>query len=116
MSAITIDVDDPKPQYRIDTYVIPEASRREFDEAMQRNMAFIEKLPGFLGHVVFEKAGGPTTFNLTTMAVWESKDAYERAGEEVRAHYRRIGFDPPATLARWGVRGEQGVFRATSGK
>ncbi len=112
MTAITIDTANPKLQYRVDTYVIPEAARREFHEAMERNMAFIEKLPGFRGHVVLEKTGGPGAFNLTTIAVWASKEAYERAGEEVRAYYRRIGFDPAAALSRWGVRGEQGVFES----
>jgi hypothetical protein len=111
-----IDTDNPEVHYRIDSFVVPDASRREFGEAMKRNMAFIETLPGFLGHVVFEKAGGPTTFNLTTIAAWESKEAYERAAEEVRAYYRRIGFDPPVAIARWGARSEQGVFLATSGK
>lgn len=113
MSAITIDLEkNPDLQFRIDNFSVPDASRREFEQAMHRNLAFIRALPGFLGHVAFEKTGGPTTFNVTTIAVWESKAAVDRAAEEVRAYYRRIGFDPPAMMARWGVRAELGYFRA----
>lgn len=111
MTAFTVDLGNPDQHVRIDSYVVPDAARREFEEAMRRNLAFIETLPGFLGHAVFEKEGGPTSFNLATMAAWESKAAHDRAVEEVRAYYRRIGFDPPAAMARWGVRAEQGVFR-----
>lgn len=102
----------PSPHFRIDSFSVPEAAREEFDASRRRNMAFIRTLPGFRGHAVFEKASGPTTFNIVTVATWESQEALERAGTEVRAYYQRIGFDLPAMLARWGVRAELGNFRA----
>jgi heme-degrading monooxygenase HmoA len=56
---ITIDLKaKPRLQFRIDSFHVPTESRDEFVEAMKRNLAFIEKLPGFLGHAVFEKTGG----------------------------------------------------------
>lgn len=116
MPPLAIDLDEhPDLTFRIDSFVVPEASRPDFDAAMHRNMAFIATLPGFMGHTVFEKTGGPTAFDVTTIAVWESKAAYEHASEQVRAYYRRIGFDPPAMMARWGVRAELGAFRAVNG-
>jgi heme-degrading monooxygenase HmoA len=103
---------NPNLRFRIDSFVVPEASRPEFETAMRRNLAFIETLPGFLGHVVYERTGGPTSFNLVTVATWENQEALDRAGERVRAHYREIGFDMPAAMARWGVRAELGNFSA----
>lgn len=79
---------------------------------MHRNLVFIEKLPGFLGHVVFEKTGGPTNFNLVTIAVWESTEAIEAAAAKVREYYRSIGFDVQETVTRLGVRAEIGNYRA----
>lgn len=115
MHPVTIDLENnPNLYFRIDTFSVPDASRAEFEEAMHRNMAFIRTLPGFRGHVAFEKAGGPTTFNVVTIAVWESREAVEKAGEQVRAHYKSIGFDMPAMLARWGVKAELGNFTAPS--
>src|ERR1700746_238537 len=90
-------------QFRIDAFNIPASSRAEFEAAMRRNLAFLEKLPGFLNHIVFEKTTGPTDFNLITIAVWESQEAIAAAGEKVRAYYQSIGFDVQATLARLGI-------------
>jgi heme-degrading monooxygenase HmoA len=113
MPAIQIDLDEnPNLYFRIDSFTVPDAARAEFVAAMRRNMAFIETLPGFRGHLVFEKTGGPTSFNLVTIAVWENSEAIEKAGVEVRAYYQKIGFDPPAMMARWGVKGELGNYLA----
>ena len=113
MPAVTIDLEaNPNLQFRIDNFYVPDAAREEFEAAMRRNMNFLETLPGFLGHVAFEKTGGPASFNVVTIAVWASRDAIDKAGEQVREYYKRIGFDMPAMLARWGVRMERGEFTA----
>lgn len=113
MTALTIDLDQhPNRSFRIDAFAVPAAARGEFEAAMRRNLAFLETVPGFVGHMVFEKSGGPSTFNIVTIAVWESSEAQENAGTQVRAYYQRIGFDLPATLSRWGVRAELGNYRA----
>ena len=116
MSLLTIDLDNnPNLHFRIDNFSVPDEAREEFEATMRRNLAFLQGLPGFRGHVAFEKTGGPTTFNLVTIAVWESKEALDKAGEQVRAYYKTIGFDMPAMLTRWGVRAELGNFNAPRG-
>jgi hypothetical protein len=113
MSAVTIDLErHPALQFRIDSFLVPDRVRGEFEVAMRRNLAFLETLPGYRAHLVFEKTGGPTTFNLVTIAVWDSPQAVEEAGKQVRAYYQKIGFDLPGQLARWGVKAELGNFRA----
>lgn len=111
MTPTSIDAKTPDLRFRIDGFSVPEAAREEFDAAMRRNLAFIRTLPGFREHLVFEKASGPTTLNVMTIAVWESQEAIDRAGLRVREHYRAIGFDMPAALARWNVRAEIGTYR-----
>jgi hypothetical protein len=116
MTALTIDLDrDPDRAFRIDAFTVPAAARGEFEAAMRRSLAFLGTLPGFVGHAAFEQAGGPTTFNIVTIAVWESRAALESAGAQVRAYYASIGFDLPAALGRWGARAEQGVYAAFPG-
>lgn len=112
MTLTTIDPGNPKRAFRIDCFSVPPAAREEFDAAMRRNLAFIRTLPGFQGHQVFEKAGGPTAFDVVTIAAWESQEAIARAAEQVRAHYRATGFDMAAALARWHARAEIGTFGA----
>ena len=111
MTTFTVDpAARPDACYRIDTFTIPEEARAELEATMHRNMELIRALPGFLGHVAFEKDAGPASFDLVTVATWESAAAMARAGEAVRAHYQAIGLDLPATLARWGVTMERGDF------
>lgn len=113
---ITIDLEtNPGLQFRIDSFNVPAESRGEFVQAMQRNLAFVETLPGFLGHVVFEKTSGPTSFNLATIAVWESAEAIGAAAANVREYYRSIGFDVQETLARLGIKAEIGNYEAPAG-
>ncbi len=113
MHPVQIDTENnPNQCFRVDSFFVPDEVRAEFDAQMRKNLAFIEKLPGFRGHVVLDKTGGPTAFNVVTIAVWESSDALEKAALQVRAHYQKVGFDMPATIARWGVRAELGNFHA----
>jgi heme-degrading monooxygenase HmoA len=113
MKPLTIDLEArPNVQFRIDAFTVPASSRAEFDAAMRRNLAFIETLPGFLNHMVFEKTGGPTSFDIVTVAVWESSEVIAAAGEKVRAHYQSIGFDMPAMIARLGITASLGYYKA----
>jgi hypothetical protein len=103
MSAFTLDFEKhPQLRFRIDNFAVPAAARADFDAAMQRNFVFIQTLPGFLWHLVFEKASGPSTFNIVTIAVWESPEAIEKAIAAVRAYYERIGFKPGCRDSRVG--------------
>jgi heme-degrading monooxygenase HmoA len=101
---------NPSLEVRIDAFSVPAASRSEFNAAMHENIAFLAKLPGFKGHTVFEKTSGPTTFDVVTLAAWDSPDAMKSAGEKVREHYRAIGFDMQAAIARWGVTASIGSY------
>ena len=110
---LTIDLRArPDQQFRIDAFTVPQAARAEFEAAMHRNLAFLEQQPGFLHHMVFEKTSGPTSFDIVTIAVWESPQAIEAAGEKVRAYYKSIGFDMPAMVARLGITASLGYYRA----
>lgn len=110
---ISIDLEkNPDLRFRIDSFTVPDAAREPFEAAMRRNFAFIQTLPGFQGHVVFEKTGGPGRFNIATIAVWESQDAIDKAVTRVGAFYKENGIDMPALLARHGIQAELGQFSA----
>jgi hypothetical protein len=103
---------NPNFRYRIDAFQVPEASRAEFEAAMNRSMTFLSTLPGCRGQAVLVKAAGPGRFDVITMATWESQEAVDEAVTQVRAYYRSIGFDPAAAMARWGVKAELGFYRS----
>jgi len=116
MASLTIDVQNhPERLYRIDRFSVPAAARPELEAAMHRSLRLLETLPGFLGHVVFVEAVGDTRFDIVTVAMWESAEAADRAGAQMRAYHERIGFDMVAMLARWGVEAERGNFTTPPG-
>ncbi len=92
----------PAAVYLIDTFLVPAAVREEFEAAMRRNREYIRTLEGFRGDAVLVRKQGES-FDIATIAVWESPAAIARAKDQVAAFYQRIGFDMPATIARWGV-------------
>jgi hypothetical protein len=108
---LTIDLQArPKLQFRIDAFSVPALARPEFEAAMHRNLAFISTLPGFMNHLVFEKTSGPTTFDIVTIAVWESAEAIAAASGRVREYYESMGFDLPAMAARLGITASLGYY------
>ena len=98
--------------YRIDNLCLPPAARDDFEAGARRNIEFVRELPGYRGHWVFEKTGGPGAFNLMAVAAWASQEDYAQAASRVSEYYQRIGFDRNATLAKWGGRSEVAEFRA----
>lgn len=88
--------------YLVDMFTVPAASRADFEEATLRNRAFIRTLPGFRGDLIVVRTQGDA-FDIATVAAWESAEAIASAKEAVGAYYREIGFDPVASLARWGA-------------
>jgi hypothetical protein len=113
MASYTLNLDqDPNLQLRIDSFSVPAAARAEFEAAMARNAAFIETLPGFRWHAVFDKVMGNSTFNVVTIAAWESAEAVTNAGGQVRAYYESIGFNPPEMMARLGITADFGSYYA----
>src|SRR5262245_51765354 len=113
MTAYTLDFEQhPDLRFRIDSFSVPASARADFEAAMKRNMTFIQTLPGFLWHLAFVKASGPSNFNIVTVAVWDSPGAIEKALVAVRQFYDRIGFDPAEAITRWGVTAEIGQYQA----
>jgi heme-degrading monooxygenase HmoA len=99
-------------EFRIDAFSVPIGSRNRFDALMRRNVAFIETLPGFLHHMMFEKTQGPTVYDIVTIAVWSGPEAIAAAREKVHAYYRTIGFDMATEFASLGIAASLGYYRA----
>jgi predicted ester cyclase len=101
----------PTGVYLIDTFLVPAAVRGEFESAMRRNREYIRTLEGFRGDAVLLRKQGES-FDIATIAVWDSPEAIARAKQQVAAFYQRIGFDMPAAIARWGVSFQRTICEA----
>lgn len=117
MTAFTLDPGrTPAPAIRLDGFLVPDAARAPFLARMEANLAFIRTLPGFQGHVVLEKRAGEGAFDLVTLATWDSQEALDAAGREVRAHAQRMGLDLARSLAEWGVQMTRGEYGMPAGQ
>ena len=115
MSSVSLTIDPHALnglEFRIDAFSVPAGSRDRFEALMRRNVAFIETLPGFLHHTVFEKTQGTTLYDIVTIAVWSGPEAIATAREKVRAYYRTIGFDMATEFAKLGITASLGYYRA----
>lgn len=112
---LTIDVQKyPDLQLRIDAFSVPEGARTGFAAATRRSQRFIRGLPGFLGQVTVERTGGRTSFDLITVAAWESREALMQATASARAYYQQIGFDPQAFTNAHGIAAEIGEYKVSN--
>jgi len=112
----------PRPDLRfhVDRFKVPEAARGEFEAAMTQNLRFLRTLPGFVGHTVLQNSSGgsPEALRpreLTTIVIWQNQQALEAAGARMKSHLAETGFDPAASLSKWGVTLERAVFQAPVG-
>ncbi len=99
--------------YLVDTFTIPAASRAAFEAATTRNRNFIRTLDGFRGDAMFAKSRGES-WDLATIAAWDTADAFDHAKEKVAAYYKQIGFDPATATKKWGVTMQRTICTSSS--
>lgn len=97
--------------YRIDKFEVPEAAKAEFFQRVHSIHEFLRTLPGFVQEVVLEQTGGPGTFNLITIVVWDSSEAMALAKQQADERYRETGFKPAEFLKRLGIEADMGSYQ-----
>lgn len=96
--------------YRIDRFRVPPHARDEFLARVHATNTFLESLPGFVQHLVFEQSGGASWLVFISIAIWETAEAIEAARPAVAAWHTRRGFTPGELSDRLGVDAEIGVY------
>jgi heme-degrading monooxygenase HmoA len=99
------------PFFRVDKFIVPEAARGAFIQAVDDNEAVLRSQPGFVGHSLLEQVGGPGAYNFVTVAEWES-DAYVPAAAAAiaRNHAMRC-FDRNLFFATHGITADIASYR-----
>ncbi len=96
--------------YRIDRFNVPAEARAAFLARVHATNVFLETLPGFVQHLIFEQSGGAAARVFVTVAIWETEAAIEAARPEVVAWHAQMGFAPGEMSERLGVDAEIGVY------
>lgn len=84
----------------IDLFIVPAESKAAFLEASLISQKFVKTLAGFVEGYVYEQSDGDASapYNVVTVAVWETPQAFEAAKKAVASEYQRLGFNPQATV------------------
>lgn len=99
------------PFYRIDKFIVPEAARQAFIDAVDATDAIMRTQPGFIRHDVLEQVGGPGEFNFVTVAEWESDAVIPVVAAAIARNHAERGFDRNAFLAAHGIRADIATYR-----
>jgi len=97
----------------IDACIVPEASKAAFLEGARKIQTFIRTLPGFVEGFVYEKADGDSRYNVLTVAVWGTDEAYENARTAVAAELKRQGLNPQQTLQNLNIERTRSTYHRT---
>lgn len=94
----------------IDKFFIPAAAKKEFYERMRINRDFIKKLPGFIEDAAYEYTDNDGNLVCITVALWENREALNKAKEAVQAEYKKQGFDAADMFRRLNITADRGVY------
>src|SRR5579872_3173950 len=116
MGVIPAELTRPVPQAQktninfIDKFLVPAAAKTEFLERVRINRSFLRTLPGFIQDKAYEYTDDSGNLIFVTVAVWESREAIDKAKQAVQAEYKREGFDMQAMLKRLNIQIDRGIY------
>ncbi|MGN6820767.1 MAG: antibiotic biosynthesis monooxygenase family protein [Sphingomonas sp.] len=99
------------PFYRIDKFVVPDAARQAFIDAVDDTDAVMRAQPGFVRHDLLEQVGGPGEFNFVTVAEWESDAVVPVVAAAIARRHAECRFDRIAFFAQHGIRADIATYR-----
>jgi len=86
--------------YRVDTFVVPNASREEFLSRVKATHEVLRAQVGFVRDSLLEQFSDPSESNFITIVEWEAQSCIEGARLAVLAMHRQNNFDPQEMFER----------------
>lgn len=96
--------------YRVDKFIVPDASREEFLSGVHRTHEFLCTLKGFVQDFLIEKRHGPDTFNVMTICEWDCEESFQGAVATMRQRQADMGVSREARWERLGITPELGDY------
>ena len=94
----------------IDKFFVPAAAKKEFYERMRISRDFIKKLPGFKEDAAYEYTDAGGNLICLTVALWENREALNKAKELAQAQYKKEGFDAAVMFKRLNITADRGIY------
>ena len=100
--------------YRIDRFKVPETAKGEFLQRVDSINQFLRTLPSFVQDLVLEQSGGPGSFNLITIVIWDNAEAMASAKQRADERYQETGFKPAEFLKELEIEADIGSYQLQS--
>lgn len=105
----------PTHVFRVDKFIVPEASRNEFVDQLRRTHDLLAEQPGFVQDFLLEQSSGSGEFNFVTMVEWESQEAIDSARTKIKAMHEQRNFDPQELFARLDITADIATYSLIGG-
>jgi len=94
----------------IDKIVIPQNAIEQVMERLNYNTEFLQKQPGLIENMHYERPDEQGNLVIVTVATWENASAVEQARAAVQEDYQRMGINLTEKLKEWGVTMDRGLY------
>jgi heme-degrading monooxygenase HmoA len=96
--------------FRIDRFVVPAASEREFLSVVAETNTVLTRMNGCVQHHVLKQDGAAGTSNYITVVEWVSFAAIQKAREAVAAKHKEMNLNPQELFNRLQIKAELGNY------
>jgi heme-degrading monooxygenase HmoA len=101
--------------FRIDRFVVPEASEAEFLSVVTETNTVFEGMDGCLQHHLLRQEGASGDRNYVTVVEWASFAAIQKAREAVAAKHKEMSLSPRELFNRLQIKAELGNYVPVAG-
>ncbi|MBT1063163.1 antibiotic biosynthesis monooxygenase [Bowmanella sp. Y26] len=106
---------DNQSVFRVDKFIVPQASKQEFLQRVLATHEILRKQPGFIQDQLLEQVAGPGRYNIVTIAQWQSQATIDAAKAVVMEAHQAMGFSAQETMQRLGIEGDIGNYQVIGG-
>jgi hypothetical protein len=101
----------PAPVFRVDSFAVPPEARASFLAMVHATDEVLRRQPGFVRHVILERADGEGRFNIATVAEWQDMAFVAQARAAVALLHASLPVAPQDFLRAAGIEAHFGLYR-----
>lgn len=96
--------------YKVDKYNVPYEARDEFEARTAGIRQVLQHQNGFIQDFYLEQVAGPGSFNIVTIAEWESAKDIEKAKSAVSTYLKELNLNPGKMMKRLNIQADVGIY------
>jgi antibiotic biosynthesis monooxygenase (ABM) superfamily enzyme len=98
------------PVFRVDSFAVPPEAREPFLAMVRATDEVLRQQPGFIRHVILERAEGEGRFNIATVAEWQDMAFIPPARAAVARLHASLPVSPQDFVRIAGIEAHFGLY------